>query len=261
MVLFSWNSTDLVTFDEEQIRKWKEDKAAFEKFRREIEYEQHLSYRALLLGSEDQKGGVAFFSEMMKKKLASRPEIYEQLLPNFPPGCRRLTPGPGYLEALVQPNVDFIKTRIKQIHPDGVETEDGKIRKVDVIICATGFDVSGQKYLPLTGRNGVQINKKWAKQPIAYNSFAVDEFPNCFITAGPNITLANGSLILMFEKVIEYAAKAIKKMQREGIKAMVVKKEAVDDWKEYCDNFFPRTVFSTKVFHSFDLTNAVPLMV
>jgi hypothetical protein len=51
----------------------------------------------------------------------------------------------------------------------------------------------------------------------------------------------------MFEKIVEYAAKCIKKMQREGIKAMVIKKEAVDDFKEYCDNYFPKTVFATKV--------------
>jgi hypothetical protein len=51
----------------------------------------------------------------------------------------------------------------------------------------------------------------------------------------------------MFEKVCEYYAKCIRKMQREGIKTMVIKKEAVEDWKEYCDNFFPKTVFATKV--------------
>jgi cation diffusion facilitator CzcD-associated flavoprotein CzcO len=118
---------------------------------------------------------------------------------------------------------------------------------VDVIACATGFDVSGHKYIPLTGRNGVKLSDKWAKRAVAYNSFAVDEFPNLFITAGPNIALANGSLILMFEKIVEYAARCIKKMQREGIKIMVVKKEAVEDFREYCDNYFPKTVFATKV--------------
>jgi len=41
-----------VTFDEETIRRFKEDKAHFEQFRREIEHEQHLSYFALLQGSE-----------------------------------------------------------------------------------------------------------------------------------------------------------------------------------------------------------------
>ena len=143
--------------------------------------------------------------------------------------------------------MDFIKTRIKKIHPNGIETEDGKTREVEVIACATGFDVSGNKYIPLIGRNGVNLNEKMLPQAVAYNSFAIDGFPNFFLSAGPNIALANGSLILMFEKVMEYAAKCIKKMQREGIKTMVVKKEAVDDFKEYCDNFFPKTVFATKV--------------
>jgi thymidylate kinase len=41
-----------VTFDEETIRKFKEDKAHFDQFRREIEHEQHMSYLALLQGSE-----------------------------------------------------------------------------------------------------------------------------------------------------------------------------------------------------------------
>ena len=91
------------------------------------------------------------------------------------------------------------------------------------------------------------MNQKWKERPIAYNSFAVDGFPNLFLVAGPNIALSNGSLILMFEKVVEYIAKAVKKIQREGIKAMVVKKDAVDDFREYADNFFTKTVFATKV--------------
>jgi hypothetical protein len=40
-----------VSFDEEQIRRWRENKAEFEQFRREIEHEQHLSFSALFVGS------------------------------------------------------------------------------------------------------------------------------------------------------------------------------------------------------------------
>ena len=54
---------------------------------------------------------------------------------------KRLTPGPGYLEACIEDNVNYISTGIKRIHPDGIEDNDGKLRKVDIIICATGFDV------------------------------------------------------------------------------------------------------------------------
>ncbi len=31
-------------------------------------------------------------------------ELKEKLIPSWPPGCRRITPGDGYLEALVQPS-------------------------------------------------------------------------------------------------------------------------------------------------------------
>jgi cation diffusion facilitator CzcD-associated flavoprotein CzcO len=94
-----------VKFDDETLRRFKEDEEYFQQFRREIEYEQHMSFPALINGSDFQKEGQRQFTENMKKKLDSKPEIFKQLLPTFPPGCRRLTPGPGYLEALVQPNV------------------------------------------------------------------------------------------------------------------------------------------------------------
>jgi hypothetical protein len=44
-------------------------------------------------------GGAQMLFQMcydhMKKKLAKKPEIFEQMVPDFPPGCKRLTPGPG----------------------------------------------------------------------------------------------------------------------------------------------------------------------
>jgi cation diffusion facilitator CzcD-associated flavoprotein CzcO len=36
--------------------------------------------------------------------------------------------------------VNFIPTPIQKVVEDGIITEDGKKREVDVIICATGFD-------------------------------------------------------------------------------------------------------------------------
>jgi hypothetical protein len=48
----------------------------------------------------------------MKIKLANRPEIYDMLEPGWSPGCRRLTSGLGFLEALVEDNVHFPRTKI-----------------------------------------------------------------------------------------------------------------------------------------------------
>lgn len=44
-----------------------------------------------------------------------------------------------YLEALVRENVNFIPQTIKEVTETGVVTNDGILREVDAIICATGF--------------------------------------------------------------------------------------------------------------------------
>jgi hypothetical protein len=54
----------------------------------------------------------------MKLKLAKKPEIYDKLEPRFRPGCRRLTPGPGFLEALVEDNVHFTTSQIVKVTKD-----------------------------------------------------------------------------------------------------------------------------------------------
>ncbi len=54
----------------------------------------------------------------MKEKLKSKPEVFDMLKPEFSPGCRRLTPGPGFLEALVEENVEFTNSGIVRATKD-----------------------------------------------------------------------------------------------------------------------------------------------
>lgn len=196
---------------------------------------------AVFHGKPQQK----IFHEMcetyMVEKLARRPEILKTLKPTWSPGCRRLTPGPGYLEACCEDNVDFISAEIKQVHEDSIETVDGKIRKVDVIICATGFDVYDQSLSLLTheasnrsissfqhgpkitGRGGKELNKIWTPTPEAYLSVCPPSMPNMFIFFGPNGGPMTGSAMLMLENVGDFITKAVAKLQREHYKSMVVK--------------------------------------
>lgn len=74
----------------------------------------------------------------VEKKLASKPHIAKSLIPTFAVGCRRLTPGPGYLEALASDNVDFISAGIKRVTETGIEDVEGNHREYDTIVCATG---------------------------------------------------------------------------------------------------------------------------
>lgn len=96
-------------------------------------------WRFIFNGSDDQKAAEELFAQKMKERLARKPEIYEALKPDWGPACKRLTPGPGYLDAVVQDNVDFISKPIERVTETGIIV-NGKLREVDAIIYATGFD-------------------------------------------------------------------------------------------------------------------------
>ena len=178
----------------------------------------------------------------MRTKLAKKPEILDAIIPTWLPGCRRLTPGPGYLEALVEDNVDFITDSIVKITPEGILTADGQERKVDAIVCATGFDTSYTPRFPMIGRNGITLSEQWASAPSAYMSLATPNFPNFFIVGGPNSATGGGSLLIIFESVISYIVKCIQKMQREKLRSMEISLAAEKSWDNYCAAYFPGTV-------------------
>lgn len=182
----------------------------------------------------------------MKRRLSRKPEILDDLLPSFPPVCRRLTPGPGYLEALTDEKVDLITSKIVTVDATGILTEDGKHRPIDVLVCATGFDTTFTPRFPVIGRNGVSLADRWKDTPETYLSIATDGFPNYFISLGPNAALGEGNLLLLIEKSLDYFTECVKKMQRDNIRSMTVQRGAVERFTRHCDQYFSQTVFSMK---------------
>jgi len=197
-------------------------------------------------GSPEQIGAKEVFAANMKRRLAKKPELVEQLMPSFPPVCRRLTPGPGYLEALTDDKVDVITSEIVKVDAEGIITADGKHRPVDVLVCATGFDTTFTPRFPIIGRNGLSLADRWKHIPETYLSLATDGFPNYFISLGPNAALGEGNLLVLVERVLDYFTMCVAKMQRENIRAMWPRREAVERFTKYCDQYFSRTVFSMK---------------
>ena len=62
----------------------------------------------------------------------------KNLIPEWLPGCRRITPGDGYLESLVKSNVNCVFQGIQKITPDGLIDDAGEFHPVDILVCATG---------------------------------------------------------------------------------------------------------------------------
>src|ERR1700694_5007580 len=146
---------------EEQRREFETNPEAYFKFRKIIEQDGNMVHGASLAGSELQRGAVEAFRAMMKKRLFKKPEIAEFLTPSFAVGCRRLTPGPGYLEALTEDNVEFVSTKIRSIMPKGVELEDGRIVELDVLVCATGFNAAGPPPFMVMGKHGATLEERY----------------------------------------------------------------------------------------------------
>lgn len=179
----------------------------------------------------------------MEARLAKKPEIAKLMVPSFSVGCRRLTPGPGFLEALTEDNVDYIQAKIAKVNPNGIELSDGRQVDIDVLVCATGFQTSAPPPFPVVGLNNLTLASRFSPFAESYLSIAVDGFPNLFMMLGPNSAIGSGSLTMMIESMGDYVVKCIRKMQKEDIRSMTVKAEAVADFSEYIDAYFQKTVY------------------
>ncbi|EPQ60007.1 flavin-binding monooxygenase [Gloeophyllum trabeum ATCC 11539] len=243
--LLGRDTRDNHKFTEEDKQRFR-NPAFYRKFRHMLEQELNSIHASTLKGTKQQQEAREAFQQNMRERLAKKPWIADHLIPDFGVACRRLTPGPGYLEALCQDNVTFETTHIKRITETGIELVDGRHYDLDVIVCATGYDTSFQYPFPFVGQNGVTLQEKYKPHPRTYLALTVDGFPNWFQSFGANSGFGSGSLSAILEAQVVYAVQATLKLQRERYKSLVVKKEAVDNFDEYLEAYFPGTIYSEK---------------
>jgi hypothetical protein len=228
----------------EELRKeFVDNPKRFHEFRKIIEVDGNTIHEGSFKDSPMQLAAQAFYRGAMQEKLAKKPEIMEALVPSFGVGCRRLTPGPGYLEALVEDNVDFVRDKIEAITPSGITLENGKKIDLDVLVCATGFNVSSPPPFYVEGKNGVSLQQKFLPHAETYLAVGVDGFPNFFMILGPNSAIGSGSLTMMIESEGDYITKCIRKLQKEDYVTMMPKSERVKDFSDYCVEYFKKTVY------------------
>lgn len=182
--------------------------------------------------------------QQMERILDHNPDLCDKLIPSWTLGCRRITPGEGYLESFLKPNVELVMSPVVQLTKDGCIAEDGRFFPVDVVACATGFDVSHKPQWRMIGRNGADLAKLWEKDPESYLSVAAPEMPNYFMFLGPNAVIAHGSIIEAINWTAEYIVKWIRKMATENIKSVVPKASAIDEFIAYGDQIHKTMVWT-----------------
>ena len=226
-----------------QMDSFANDIKLYHDFRKGIEQDGNSVHFLTILNSEMQHQARETFQSEMRRRLSKKPEIADHIIPNFAVGCRRLTPGEGYLEALQESNVEFIPEHVQKITPEGVVSADGRSIALDVLICATGFRAAKAPPFPIYGSNGADMGTRFEPFPETYLSMCMDGYPNFFTILGPNSLIGTGSLTMILESECDYIIKCVRKLQRENIRSMDVKTERVKDFSRYCGEYFKQSVY------------------
>ncbi|OAP54334.1 hypothetical protein AYL99_11435 [Fonsecaea erecta] len=225
---------------------FEKDPKLYHQYKKMIENELNKKFRLILRNTaeSDEVNALAYLE--MDRKLAPKPELKKVMIPtNFNVGCRRPTPGNGYLEALASEKTTVITSPIKCITENGVlDAETGEEYKVDVIICATGFDTSFRPRFPIHGLDNVSLGDRWAKFPSSYIGIGVDKFPNYFSYLGPFTPVAQGSILPIISGLTAHFVQIIKHMRVQHIRRLSPKPQAVLDFSEHCRTFLPRTCWA-----------------
>ncbi|OAA60218.1 Flavin monooxygenase-like protein [Niveomyces insectorum RCEF 264] len=235
-------------FSEEQKAKFRNDPVTYSEFVKQIEREINAKFRMIINGAAAAEEARQNAHNSMVQLLGTRAaDLGPKIIPEFPVGCRRITPGVGYLESFSKPNVRVItEAKIDRVEPRGIVLDTGELIELDVLVCATGFDVSFSPRFPVTGRNKADLGTLWSEPnvPRAYLSLAIPDFPNYFMFLGPNAPISHGSVFTITENVSQYILQIVTKAQVEMIKTINVKQQAVDDFAQHVDVFMPRTAWA-----------------
>jgi cation diffusion facilitator CzcD-associated flavoprotein CzcO len=159
------------------------------------------------------------------------PELRRKLVPQHPFGAKRPLFSNDYFAAFNRPNLELVTEGIERIEKDAIVTADGKERRVDTLILATGFSTT--KYLSaidVTGRNGQRIDDAWKDGARAYLGITTAGFPNLFMIYGPNTN--NGSILTLIESQVDYASRQIQRIADERLAWIDVRPEPMERYNE-----------------------------
>ncbi len=172
------------------------------------------------------------------------PALRAQLAPAYPMGCKRVLISDDYYPALNRPSVELVTDPIARIAPDGVVTAAGREHRVDAIVYATGFDVTGPPTYAVHAPGGRELARDWADGGEAWLGVAAAGYPNWFVLSGPNTGLAHNSVVYMLESQIAWVLDALRLMDRAGAATLAVRPAAQAHANERLDRRLAGSVWT-----------------
>ncbi|RNI25302.1 flavin-containing monooxygenase [Flexivirga caeni] len=172
------------------------------------------------------------------------PQLRAKLTPRYTMGCKRATMSNTYYPALARDNVTVETSPIECASAGGVTTADGTTYDLDVLVFATGFDVTGSyRHLHITGLGGHTLESDWSTDIDTYFGVTAPGYPNLFFLLGPNTGLGHTSVVLMIEAQIGLISRLLDERDRRGATAVQVRPEIVPAHMRQLDERSARSVW------------------
>ncbi|MEO1987850.1 MAG: NAD(P)/FAD-dependent oxidoreductase [Martelella sp.] len=189
------------------------------------------------------------WTKYIDEVMADRPDLRAKVLPDYAPFGKRSLRDNGWFETLKRDNVELDNDGIDHIEADAIVDKAGRRTPVDAIIWATGFHASRMIYpMEVVGAHGKSLRELWGDDdPRAYLGICVPDFPNFFMTYGPNTNLAHGgSIIFQAECQVHYIVECLEMLLERGDAAMECTKAAHNAYNEKLDAILSRMVWTNE---------------
>ncbi|MEK0084560.1 flavin-containing monooxygenase [Benzoatithermus flavus] len=193
-------------------------------------------------------------SEFVREKMRARlkdPRLCEMLIPtDYGFGTHRVPLESSYLEVYHRSNVEAVSVKnnpIERVTPEGIQTADGTVHELDIIILATGFDAGtgALTRIDIRGRGGRSLKEDWGKDIRTTMGLQVHGYPNLFTTAvplAPSAALCNMTTCL--QQQVEWISNCIRYMRSAGKTVCEPTKEAEDRWVAHHDEIAEATLIA-----------------
>lgn len=204
------------------------------------------TFGAATVGDKRMQERISRASRNNLEEHVSDPELRARLTPDYQAACKRLIFCTDFYKAITRDNAELVTEPIERIGAKGVETADGKMHALDVLVLATGFDASAF-ILPtrVTGENGQDLEEFWHRAPRAHRAVAIPGFPNFWMLEGPTGPVGNLSLIIISEHQIDYIISMLDKMKEDGLVAIAARHEAYTSYNDAMLETLPKTIWVT----------------
>ncbi len=183
----------------------------------------------------------------IESELAERPDLITKCIPGYPPFGKRILLDNDWYKTLLRDNVTLETNGATSFEANGIRTGAGDLHEVDVVIMATGFDVTTlTSRIDVRGIGGLSLAEDWKDEnPTAHLGVSVPNFPNMFLMYGPNTNSGHGgSGMWLAETQSRYIAGLIASLAEAGVAAINVKESRRAEHTDMIDQMHEELVWT-----------------